>query len=80
MILSEMVTIILGYQESKFSCFKYYYRYVYVKHSYDAYFAYIMYVTGIQYLRHVRLYVALDIRFFVELLQKVEQAPVGFMA
>ncbi|CAL7961352.1 hypothetical protein MIDIC_20005 [Alphaproteobacteria bacterium] len=31
-------------------------------------------------LRRARLYVALDIRVFVELLQKVEQAPVGFMA
>ncbi|CAL7963060.1 hypothetical protein MIDIC_560010 [Alphaproteobacteria bacterium] len=26
MILSEIVTIILGYQESKFSCFKYYFN------------------------------------------------------
>ncbi|CAL7961401.1 hypothetical protein MIDIC_20023 [Alphaproteobacteria bacterium] len=39
MSLSEIVTItkltLLGYQESKFSCFKYYYQYVYVKHRRD---------------------------------------------
>ncbi|CAL7961340.1 hypothetical protein MIDIC_20001 [Alphaproteobacteria bacterium] len=42
-------------------------------------------VTGIQFvdstpLEMCKAHVALDIRFFVELPQKVEQAPVGFMA
>jgi IS5 family transposase len=35
MSLSEIVTIILGYQESKFNCFKNYYNYVFMSHISD---------------------------------------------